>query len=193
MAPVTRSSRFRSALSSPPQHGARCRSQESTPVRDARLRSTSPPIGSFPSLCSGSTKTRSGVKVNAVYDTEETKSTGLANRLMAEKARPQADVFWSNEPVRTLVLKSRGVLAPYKSPSAQGIPPALVDPDGYLDGLFGPNPRHRLQHDPGPAGGRPAFGLRPGRSQVARTSGDRGPAIRLHVVPRRRPVRACRR
>ena len=49
---------------------------------------------------------RSGVTVNAVYDTEETKSTGLANRLLAEKARPQADVFWSNEPVRTLVLKS---------------------------------------------------------------------------------------
>ena len=63
---------------------------------------------------------QSGVKVNAVYDTEETKSTGLANRLLAEKARPQADVFWSNEPVRTLVLKSRDVLAPYRSPSAEG-------------------------------------------------------------------------
>jgi iron(III) transport system substrate-binding protein len=78
---------------------------------------------------------RSGVKVNAVYDTEETKSTGLANRLLAEKPRPQADVFWSNEPVRTLVLKSREVLAPYKSPSAQGIPAALVDPDGYWAGF----------------------------------------------------------
>jgi iron(III) transport system substrate-binding protein len=78
---------------------------------------------------------RSGVKVNAVYDTEETKSTGLANRLLAEKERPQADAFWSNEPVRTLVLKSRGVLAPYRSPSAEGIPPALVDPDGFWTGF----------------------------------------------------------
>jgi iron(III) transport system substrate-binding protein len=78
---------------------------------------------------------RTGVKVNAVYDTEETKSTGLANRLLAEKARPQADVFWSNEPVRTLVLKSREVLAPYRSPSADGIPGALVDPDGYWTGF----------------------------------------------------------
>jgi iron(III) transport system substrate-binding protein len=78
---------------------------------------------------------RSGVKVNAVYDTEETKSTGLANRLLAEKARPQADVFWSNEPVRTLVLKSRDVLAPYLSPSAQGIPPALIDAEGYWTGF----------------------------------------------------------
>lgn len=78
---------------------------------------------------------RSGVRVNAVYDTEETKSTGLANRLLAEKARPQADVFWSNEPVRTLVLKSRDVLASYRSPSAEGIPAALVDPDGYWTGF----------------------------------------------------------
>src|SRR6266540_6919398 len=78
---------------------------------------------------------RSGVKVNAVYDTEETKSTGLANRLMAEKARPQADVFWSNEPVRTLVLKSRGVLASYHSPNADGIPVALVDPDHFWTGF----------------------------------------------------------
>jgi iron(III) transport system substrate-binding protein len=78
---------------------------------------------------------RSGIRVNTAYDTEETKSTGLANRLIAEQARPQADVFWSNEPVRTLVLKSRGVLASYRSPSAEGIPPALVDPDGYWTGF----------------------------------------------------------
>lgn len=78
---------------------------------------------------------RSGVTVNAVYDTEETKSTGLANRLLAENARPRADVFWSNEPVRTLVLKARGVLAPYRSPSAEGIPAALIDPEGYWTGF----------------------------------------------------------
>ena len=78
---------------------------------------------------------RSGVTVNAVYDTEETKSTGLANRLLAEQGRPQADVFWSNEPVRTLVLKSRNVLAPYRSPSAEGIPAVLRDPEGYWTGF----------------------------------------------------------
>ena len=78
---------------------------------------------------------RSGVRVSVAYDTEETKSTGLANRLLAEKNRPQADVFWSNEPVRTLVLKSRDVLASYRSPSAVGIPASLVDPDGYWTGF----------------------------------------------------------
>jgi iron(III) transport system substrate-binding protein len=78
---------------------------------------------------------RTGVKVNAVYDTEETKSTGLANKLLAEKGRPQADVFWSNEPVRTLVLKKNGVLAPYRSPSAEGIPATFKDPEGYWTGF----------------------------------------------------------
>lgn len=78
---------------------------------------------------------RSGIRVNAVYDTEETKSTGLANRLLAERERAQADVFWSNEPVRTLVLKGRGVLAPYQSPSGRDIPAAFKDPEGYWTGF----------------------------------------------------------
>jgi iron(III) transport system substrate-binding protein len=78
---------------------------------------------------------QTGVRVSVVYDTEETKSTGLANRLLAEKGRPQADVFWSNEPVRTLMLKSRGVLAPYQSPAASGIANTFKDPDGYWTGF----------------------------------------------------------
>jgi iron(III) transport system substrate-binding protein len=78
---------------------------------------------------------KTGVKVKAVYDTEETKSTGLANKLLAEKNNPQADVFWSNEPVRTLVLKSRGVLAPYQSPNAEGIPATFKDAGGYWTGF----------------------------------------------------------
>jgi iron(III) transport system substrate-binding protein len=78
---------------------------------------------------------QSGVRVNAVYDTEETKSTGLANKLLAEKNRPQADVFWSNEPVRTLVLKRNGVLTPYKSPNAEGIPATFKDAEGYWTGF----------------------------------------------------------
>ena len=39
-----------------------------------------------------------GIKVKAVFDTEESKSTGVMNRLIAEKNNPQADVFWANEP-----------------------------------------------------------------------------------------------
>jgi iron(III) transport system substrate-binding protein len=52
-----------------------------------------------------------GIVVRLVPDTEETKSTGLLNRLIAEKGRPQADVFWSGDPVRAAVLKAKGVSA----------------------------------------------------------------------------------
>jgi iron(III) transport system substrate-binding protein len=112
-----------------------CRSSESPPgaTRQVTVYVSTDRVFSEPVL--REYEKRSSVTVNAVYDTEETKSTGLANRLLAEKARPQADVFWSNEPVRTLVLKSRDVLAPYNSPSAQGIPSVLVDPNGYWTGF----------------------------------------------------------
>lgn len=38
-----------------------------------------------------------GLKVKAVYDSEAVKTTGLANRLLAERSHPQCDVFWGNE------------------------------------------------------------------------------------------------
>src|SRR5947207_7981525 len=62
-----------------------------------------------------------GITVKSVFDTEEAKSTGVMNRLIAEKDNPQADVYWANEPVRAGVQKERGVSMPYVSPSADGI------------------------------------------------------------------------
>jgi iron(III) transport system substrate-binding protein len=76
-----------------------------------------------------------GIKVKAVYDTEEAKSTGAMNRLIAEKDNPQADVYWANEPIRAEVLKQRGISASYISPSAKDIPPAFKDPGGYWTGF----------------------------------------------------------
>jgi iron(III) transport system substrate-binding protein len=77
----------------------------------------------------------SGIKVLAVYDSEATKTTGLVNRLIAEKGNPQADVFWNSETGRTIVLKQKDVLAKYVSPSASDIPPQFKDPDGYWSGF----------------------------------------------------------
>jgi iron(III) transport system substrate-binding protein len=76
-----------------------------------------------------------GIKVLEVYDSEATKTTGLANRLIAEKDRPRADVFWNSETGRTIVLKRRGVLASYVSPSAADIPVQFKDPQGYWTGF----------------------------------------------------------
>ena len=72
-----------------------------------------------------------GIKVELVPDTEETKSTGLLNRLIAEKDRPRADVFWSGDPVRAAILKVKGVSAAYKSPAADGLPTEYSDPAGH--------------------------------------------------------------
>ena len=76
-----------------------------------------------------------GIKVKAVYDTEEAKSTGAMNRLIAEKNNPQADVYWANEPIRAEVLKQRGISAPYFSPNAAGIPDVFKDQEGYWTGF----------------------------------------------------------
>lgn len=76
-----------------------------------------------------------GIRARAVYDTEAAKTTGLVNRLLEEKDRPRADVFWNSEIVRTIVLKRRGVLAPYRSPAAAEIPERFKDPEGYWTGF----------------------------------------------------------
>lgn len=76
-----------------------------------------------------------GIDVKAVYDVEAAKTVGLVNRLIAEKNRPRADVFWNSEIVRTLVLKDKGLLAPYRSTMQQGIPDQFIDPEGYWTGF----------------------------------------------------------
>jgi iron(III) transport system substrate-binding protein len=76
-----------------------------------------------------------GIKVRAVYDTEETKSTGTMNRLIAEKDNSQADIYWANEPIRAEVLRQQGIAAPYISPNAEGIPGSFKDPYGYWTGF----------------------------------------------------------
>jgi iron(III) transport system substrate-binding protein len=78
-----------------------------------------------------------GIHVMPVYDVEATKTTGLVNRLIAEKARPQADVFWSGEFSQTIVLKNKSILAQYQSPSAGDIPARFKDSEGYWTGFGG--------------------------------------------------------
>lgn len=76
-----------------------------------------------------------GIRVRAVYDTEETKSAGATNRLIAEKNNPQADVYWANEPIRAEILRQQNIAVPYVSPNAAGIPAIFRNPDGYWTGF----------------------------------------------------------
>jgi len=80
-------------------------------------------------------ESETGIRVKAVYDTEETKSTGVMNRLISEKNNPQADVYWANEPIRAIVLKQNGISEKYLSPNAEGIPADFKDLQGYWTGF----------------------------------------------------------
>ncbi len=51
-----------------------------------------------------------GIKVLPLFDSESVKTAGLAQRLIAEKDNPKADIFWSNEEMIARQLVDRGVL-----------------------------------------------------------------------------------
>jgi iron(III) transport system substrate-binding protein len=53
-----------------------------------------------------------GIKVDVLGDTEATKTTGLVTRLQSEKDDPSCDVWWSSEPMGTILLARDGVLEP---------------------------------------------------------------------------------
>ena len=76
-----------------------------------------------------------GTRIRAVFDTEETKSTGVLNRLIAEAQNPQADVFWSGDPVRPFLLVDRRLVEPYASKEAREIPPGFRATDGTWTGF----------------------------------------------------------
>lgn len=78
---------------------------------------------------------KTGLTVRAVFDTEETKSTGVLNRLIAEGANPQADVFWSGDPVRPFSLVKRGLVEPYAPAAAADVPAQLRAADGTWTGV----------------------------------------------------------
>ncbi|MBI1841988.1 MAG: substrate-binding domain-containing protein [Verrucomicrobia bacterium] len=52
---------------------------------------------------------KTGIEARAVYDSEAVKTVGMANRLIAERERPVADVFWGNEELRTRQLDQMGL------------------------------------------------------------------------------------
>ena len=76
-----------------------------------------------------------GIRARVQYDSEASKTTGLVNRLIAERNRPRADVYWSNEVIQTVRLKREGILAPYISPMAEDYPSHFKDPEGYWTGF----------------------------------------------------------
>jgi iron(III) transport system substrate-binding protein len=78
---------------------------------------------------------KAGVKVDAKFDVESTKTVGLANTIIAEKARPRCDLFWNNEILNTLRLKEKGLLAPFEPSHAGELPETFKAKDGTWYGF----------------------------------------------------------
>ena len=51
-----------------------------------------------------------GIQIDVLGDTEATKTTGLLTRLQSERDDPRCDVWWSSEPMGTILLARDGVL-----------------------------------------------------------------------------------
>ncbi len=76
-----------------------------------------------------------GIHARVLYDSEASKTTGLVNRLIFERNRPRADIYWSNEVIQTLRLKQEDILTPYVSPMSEAFPAHFKDPEGYWCGF----------------------------------------------------------
>ena len=132
---------------------------------------------------------QTGVEVLPKFDVESTKTVGLANEIIAEKARPRCDLFWNNEILNTLRLKEQGLLAPFQPSHAGDLPETFKAKDGTWYGFAGRGPhpdreyqaRHRgrsAQGDQGPA-----------RPEVEGEDRDRQAALRHDGHAGRLPVR----
>jgi iron(III) transport system substrate-binding protein len=74
--------------------------------------------------CSAAT----GITIDAVFDTEATKTTGLENRVRSERTRPRADIFWSSEGFSAVRLANDGLIAPFPSDFLPSWPSQHRDP-----------------------------------------------------------------
>lgn len=70
---------------------------------------------------------QTGIKVIYHTDSEATKTTGMAQRLMQMKDAPDGDVFWNSELSFTQLLAKEGALESYASPAAKSIPETFKD------------------------------------------------------------------
>ncbi len=78
---------------------------------------------------------QTGIPVAVKFDTEATKSLGLAEQIIREAVHPRCDIFWNNELLGTLDLAERGLLEPHKGPGWQRIPAQHRDHDGRWTGF----------------------------------------------------------
>jgi hypothetical protein len=59
---------------------------------------------------------RTGISVNAKYDSKAVKTVGLVNAIIAERERLRCHVLWNNGVMHAVNLKKMGLLAPHVHP-----------------------------------------------------------------------------
>jgi iron(III) transport system substrate-binding protein len=78
---------------------------------------------------------QTGIRLHVVYDTEATKSLGLVERVIGERAAPRADVLWGNEPLGAMRLADLDLLEPWRGAGCARIPAAWQDPQARWVGF----------------------------------------------------------
>ena len=68
--------------------------------------------------CWKSSNGETGIRVLPKYDVESTKTVGLVNAIIQERARPRCDMFWNNEILHTLRLDKHGLVGPVSGGSS---------------------------------------------------------------------------
>ena len=75
------------------------------------------------------------IRVLQKFDQESNKTAGLANGIIDNRNRPQADIFWNNEILHTLRLEKMGLLEVYRCPSADPIPDQFLSSKNQWHGF----------------------------------------------------------
>ncbi len=101
---------------------------------------------------------QTGLQIAVLYDTEATKTAGLANRIRAERHRPRCDVYWASALLQTLLLSDDHLLAPYDSPKRADLPARFRGKDWTGVGVRG-----RLLLGSSPAWAAPTLRFVPGK------------------------------
>ena len=76
-----------------------------------------------------------GIRVRLVPESAQVDGEGLSDRLLAEANWPSADVLWASDPLSAIILKSKGLSAPYESPNTKNLPKVYSDPEHHWTGF----------------------------------------------------------
>jgi len=88
-----------------------CSKQESSSPQNSTVTLYTSVDDEFAQMVIDEFSAKTGIKVNILGDTEATKTTGLVTRIAAEMDHPIADVWWSSEPMGTILLNQSGALS----------------------------------------------------------------------------------